>query len=199
MLLLNSTIYIEYYYYRQGEKEMLSKPAMLLLGIIYKKPLNGYEITKLLNYMNIKWWFNIADSTVYMTLKNLEKKGTIKGVMEKVGNMPDRTIYSLTEKGKDELKESIKKSILQFNYDTNIFTIAAFFMDILEREEKKNLLQKRLNILQSYLDGINKQDNELWEQEVPIAHVANLKRMIDIVNAEITGTKRLLSACEDKK
>ena len=26
--------------------------------------------------------------------------------------------------------------------------------------------------------------------------VANLKRMIDIVNAEISGTKRLLSSCE---
>ena len=44
---------------------MLSKPATLLLGIIYEKPLNAYEITKLLSYMNIKWWFNIADSTVY--------------------------------------------------------------------------------------------------------------------------------------
>ena len=178
---------------------MLSKPATLLLGIIYKKPLNAYEITKLLAYMNIKWWFNIADSTVYATLKNLEKKELIEGTIEKVGNMPDRTIYSLTEKGEYELKETIKKSILQFNYDTNIFTIAAFFMDILETEEKKELLEKRLNILQSYLTGISKQDNEAWEQEVSAFHVANVKRMIDIVNAEIFGTKRLLSACEEEK
>ena len=57
---------------------MLSKPATLLLGIIYEKPLNAYEITKLLDYMNIKWWFNVADSTVYTTLKNLEKRGLIE-------------------------------------------------------------------------------------------------------------------------
>ena len=143
---------------------MLSKPATLLLGIIYEKPLNAYEITKLLNYMNIKWWFNIADSTVYTTLKNLEKRELIEGTIEKVGNMPDRTVYSLTDNGADELKETIRKSILQFNYDTNIFTIAAFLMDILEKEEMKELLEKRLNILQSYLSGIQKQDNELWEQ-----------------------------------
>ena len=174
---------------------MLSKPATLLLGIIYEKPLNAYEITKLLNYMNIKWWFNIADSTVYTTLKNLEKRGLIEGTIEKVGNMSDRTVYSLTSKGADELKETIRKSILQFNYDTNIFTIAAFLMDILEKEEMKGLLEKRLNILQSYLNGIQKQDNELWEREVPATHVANLRRMIDIVNAEISGTRRLLSAC----
>ena len=116
---------------------MLSKPATLLLGIIYEKPLNAYEITKLLSYMNIKWWFNIADSTVYATLKKLEKKGYIEGTIEKIGNMPDRTVYSLTEKGEDELKETIKESIRQFNYDTNIFTIAAFLKEILEKEQKK--------------------------------------------------------------
>ena len=178
---------------------MLSKPATLLLGIIYEKPLNAYEITKLLDYMNIKWWFNVADSTVYTTLKNLEKKALIEGTIERVGNMPDRTIYSLTVKGEAELKETIKKSILQFSYDTNIFTIAAFFIDILEAEEKKELLEKRLSILQSYLTGISKQDNESWQQEVSALHVANLKRMIDIVNAEISGTQRLLSACEKGK
>lgn len=176
---------------------MLSKPAALLLGIIYEKPLNAYEITKLLAYMNIKWWFNIADSTVYATLKNLEKRGFLEGTVEKAGNMPDRTIYSLTGKGKIELKETIKKSILQFSYDTNIFTIAAFMMDILETAEAKALLEKRLDILQSYLTGIRKQDNETWKQEVPAFHAANLERMIDIVNAEISGTQKLLSVFDD--
>ena len=53
---------------------MLSKPATMLLGLIYEKPLNAYEITKLLGYMNVRWWFNIADSTVYTTIKNLIKE-----------------------------------------------------------------------------------------------------------------------------
>lgn len=178
---------------------MLSKPATLLLGIIYEKPLNAYEITKLLDYMNIKWWFHIADSTIYITLKNLEKRELIRGTTEKVGNMPDRTVYSLTGKGEEELKEAIRESIMQFDYDTNIFTIAAFLIDILEKEERVELLKKRLNILQSYLIGISRQDNEAWKQEVPASHVANLQRMIDIVNAEISGTTRLLSACGEKK
>ena len=57
----------------------------MLLGLIYEKPLNAYEIIKHLNYMNVKWWFNIADSTVYSTLKTLEKKEYIIGTAEKVG------------------------------------------------------------------------------------------------------------------
>lgn len=174
---------------------MLSKPATMLLGLIYEKPLNAYEIIKHLNYMNVKWWFNIADSTVYSTLKTLEKKEYIIGTTEKVGNMPDRTVYSLSEKGKDEFISTLKASILQFNYDTNIFSIAAFFLNTFTPEEQQKLLQERLTVLQKYRTGIEKQVNPLWENEVSATHSANVKRMIDLVDAEIAGINRLLESC----
>ena len=50
-------------------------------------------------------------------------------------------------------------------------------------------------ILQKYRAGIDKQINPLWENEVSSAHSANVKRMIDLVDAEITGTNRLLESC----
>lgn len=174
---------------------MLSKPATMLLGLIYERPLNAYEIIKHLNYMNVKWWFNIADSTVYSTLKILEKKGYITGTAEKVGNMPDRTVYSLSKTGKDEFIDTLKASIIQFNYDTNIFTIAAFFLNVFAPDEQLELLEKRLDLLQKYRIGIRKQVNPLWENAVSAIHVANVKRMIDLVDAEITGTNRLLESC----
>ena len=145
--------------------------------------------------MNVKWWFNIADSTVYSTLKTLEKKEYIIGTTEKVGNMPDRTVYSLSEKGKDEFISTLKASILQFNYDTNIFSIAAFFLNTFTPEEQQKLLQERLTVLQKYRTGIEKQVNPLWENEVSATHSANVKRMIDLVDAEITGINRLLESC----
>lgn len=104
--------------------------------------------------MNVKWWFNIADSTVYSTLKTLEKKEYISGTAEKVGNMPDRTVYNLSDKGKDEFIATLKESVLQFNYDTNIFSIAAFFLDIFTPREQQALLQERLAILQKYRTGL---------------------------------------------
>lgn len=175
---------------------MLSKPATMLLGLISNKPLNAYEIVKLLNHMNVKWWFNIADSTVYATLKALEKRALITGSAEKIGNMPDRTVYTITEKGTKEFKDTLEKSILQFDYDTNVFSIAAFFLNIFDPAEQVTLLQKRIDILQNYRRGIVKQDTLSWENEVPIFHVANLKRMIDLVDAEISGAERLLETCK---
>ncbi len=111
--------------------------------------------------------------------------------------MPDKTVYKITEKGEKEFRDTLKKSILQFDYDTNIFTIAAFFIDIFDREEKRALLEERLKILHKYLEGIEKQISQAWESEVPGSHAANVKRMKDIVQAEIAGTKRLLETCKE--
>lgn len=91
-------------------------------------------------------------------------------------------------------KHRERASILQFNYDTNIFSIAAFFLNAFAPEEQRELLEKRLETLQNYRIGIKKQVNPLWENEVSSVHVANVERMIDLVDAEITGTKRLLAA-----
>ncbi len=177
---------------------MLSKPATMLLGLIYEKPLNAYQIIKRLDYMNVKWWFHIADSTVYSTLKTLEKKGLLLGTAEKVGNMPDRTVYRLSDQGRAAFEDTLRASILQFNYDTNIFSIAAFFLSVFPPEQQQELLQKRLDLLQKYREGIQKQVNPLWESQVPALHAANVKRMMDLVDAEITGTRRLLESCKKK-
>ena len=176
---------------------MLSKPATMLLGLIYEKPHNAYEIIKLLKDMNVKWWFHIADSTVYATLKTLEKREFITGTTEKVGHMPDRTVYSLSDKGKCEFEDTLRKSITQFNYDTNIFSIAAFFLNTFTPTEQQEPLQERLSVLQKYREGIEKQVNPLWESEVSAIHLANVKRMIDLVDAEIAGANRLLKSCND--
>lgn len=176
---------------------MLSKPATVLLGLIYEKPLNAYEIIKRLHSMNVKWWFHIADSTVYSTLKILEKRGYITGTTEKVGNMPDRTVYSLSDKGKCVFQDTLRKSITQFSYDTNTFSIAAFFLNTFPPAEQRELLQERLRVLQKYREGIEKQVNPLWESEVPAVHAANVKRMMDLVDAEITGTSRILKSCKE--
>ena len=162
---------------------MLSKSATMLLGLITHQPLNAYEIVKTLDYMNIKYWFNIGTSTVYATIK-----------IQKDGNMPDKTVYSITEQGKAVFLETLRTSFLKFDYDTNIFSITAFFLDCLPEKEQKTLLEQRMTVLQEYLAGIQKQHTEEWEKQVNPYHVANLQRMTDIVLAEISGTERLFKA-----
>lgn len=133
----------------------------------------------------------IGNSTVYATLKVLEKKEYIYGNIEKDGNMPDKTIYSLTDKGKQEFVATLQQSILSFDYDTNIFSIAAFFIDVLD--DPQSLLSQRLIILNNYLEGIEQQIATI-KDDIPSIAKANIERTKFIVAAEIEGTKSLIRA-----
>ena len=170
---------------------MLSKSATMLLGLINQRPLNPYEITKQLQIMNVHRWYNIANSTVYATLKVLEKKEYIYGSIEKAGNMPDKTVYSLTDKGKQEFLKTLRQSILSFDYDTNIFSIAAFFIDALD--DPQSLLSQRLMLLNNYLKGIDLQIATI-KGDIPSIAEANIERAKFIVEAEIAGTESLIRA-----
>ena len=70
----------------------------------------------------------------YATLRTLDKKGLIVGASEKNGNMPFRTVYSISENVKEELRDTLTKLILSFDYDTNMFSIVAFFLDVKIKE-----------------------------------------------------------------
>ena len=171
---------------------MLSKSATMMLGLINKQPQNAYEIIKTLEFMNVKWWYNIADSTVYSTHRILDNKGLIVGVSEKNGNMPFRTVYSITDRGKEELKGTLINSILSFDYDTNVFSIAAFLLDSFEPKEQITLLENRIEILKKYIDGIEKWISHPDGKTTPLHHIITVERMASLAKAELSGTNKLV-------
>ena len=90
-------------------------------------PRNAYEITKQLQIMNVSSWYNIANSTVYATLKTLEKKEYIYGIIEKMEICQIKLFIHSQIKGKEKLLETLEQSILSFDYDTNVFFYCCIF------------------------------------------------------------------------
>jgi len=58
---------------------MLSKIALLILGLISKKSLNPYEIKKLFEGLELKKVFPMSSSSIYATINALVKKSYISG------------------------------------------------------------------------------------------------------------------------
>ena len=85
--------------------EVLSKTALLILGIIAYEPINPYAISKLVNWKRTN--IRIPTQTVYGIINMLKKRGLISGKWAKNGNMPDKTIYSITPKGEKLIKRSL--------------------------------------------------------------------------------------------
>lgn len=177
---------------------MLSKTETVILGLIHKQPLNAYEIIKILAYMNMKYWYEIADSTVYAALKTMDKKSYIKGRVEKSGSKPEKTIYTLTPYGESELKQTISAYISNIDYDTVPFSIAGFFIEVLDKAEITDLMQKRQSGLLKQLDNLSSQIEHIKQKDISNIIVSSVERNVYILEAELKSTAEFLIAVADK-
>ena len=73
---------------------------LIVLGMLKKEPLSAYDLQKLVEYRNISKWVKISTPSIYKKVIQLEEKGYISSHIEKEGKMPEKSVYSLTEKGK---------------------------------------------------------------------------------------------------
>jgi len=80
----------------------------LILWIIHKRPLHGYEIRKHIEQA-LKGNYVPKPGAVYTILRRMEQKGLLisEWKKEKMGKK-DRRVYNITEKGKSLLKVRLK-------------------------------------------------------------------------------------------
>ncbi|MDP4152219.1 MAG: PadR family transcriptional regulator [Bacillota bacterium] len=87
----------------------MSTVDLMLLGALMAKPMNAYEMKKNMESRNIKSWVKISSPSIYKNLIALNKKGYLDGEIVKEGEMPEKTIYSINEKGQSYFMHLMEK------------------------------------------------------------------------------------------
>ncbi|MDD2971245.1 MAG: PadR family transcriptional regulator [Lachnospiraceae bacterium] len=77
---------------------------LIVLGMLRKESLSAYDIQKLVEYRKISKWVKISTPSIYKKVLQLEKKGLVEGKPIKEGSFAEKTVYSLTEAGKQEFE-----------------------------------------------------------------------------------------------
>ncbi len=93
---------------------------VLILYYLSIKSTHGYEIQKFIQTNHMDRWTKIQSGSIYYALSKLEKQGFIL-LKEEIGSgSKARKIYVITDKGRDELKELVKKEL-----DNELFEIGS--------------------------------------------------------------------------
>lgn len=87
---------------------MLTPANTFLLGLIANEPINPYDIINRFAYNRYNAILQIADSTIYSNIRTMCKKGYIEYTLLQDSGMPARKMYTITETGLNELKDSIR-------------------------------------------------------------------------------------------
>ena len=118
--------------------ENMSAIDLIVLGMIKEKEQSAYDLQKNVEYRNISKWIKVSTPSIYKKVVQLEEKGYIKGNVSKEGNMPEKSIYHITEKGNKyflELMKKISSQMVNIFLDFNAVIINLEMVSPLERKE----------------------------------------------------------------
>ncbi len=172
---------------------MLSKISTLILGILHEKERNPYEITKMLKELNLRKWFNIADSTVYATINSLKKHSLIEGQSLKDSHFPEKTIYKITAEGEFELHNTVSHYLEKIDPDGTKFDIALLLLHHLSKDEILQKLKIKLENLESSTFEIKNQILNLERNNsMAFTGILMLKHRAYMAETEIKTIKEII-------
>ncbi|MCI2106824.1 MAG: PadR family transcriptional regulator [Intestinimonas sp.] len=79
----------------------MSTIDLMLLGVLMQKPMNAYEMKKEMEKRSVQNWIKISSPSIYKNFLKLFKLGYVDGKVVREGEMPEKTVYSINDKGRN--------------------------------------------------------------------------------------------------
>lgn len=151
---------------------------LVVLALLSKQPMHGYEMQQVLHEERMDLWANLLPNSIYHALRQLTKEGFVKiQATEKTGQRR-RVIYEITPKGKLEFARLVKAALRSPFRKFPWQLYASFsFLDLLSEEEVQTTIQEHINDLKkeiaSWKQGEEKKLPFSRDQEILKAIFAN--------------------------
>lgn len=172
----------------------MSSVDLFLLGFIIEKPRSAYELAKFINDNDLKEMIKISKASVFKKLLKMESSGHLQFETAKSGEMPEKKIYSVTEKGRQYFFELMKQNAqkeFKYHQDFNTFILN---LSKMKKESGMKMLKKLRN---SFEDKRKLYKNLLKENNTIPFEGRTIIRQIFLVNeAMITWIDELLPEYE---
>jgi DNA-binding PadR family transcriptional regulator len=141
---------------------------LVLLGLLLDSPKYGYELKHIIED-HMGDWTSIAFGSIYFALDKLSKEEFIEKVgVEQPGNRPSRSVYGITDNGKDEFYRLLRESWQNLDRQYYQMDICLFFMEHLAKEEIRGYIQGRLRTMEGILRHLDEHEaEEMKNPDIP--------------------------------
>lgn len=159
----------------------MSNIDLILLGLIKQNPQSAYDIKKNIEYRNISKWVRISEQSIYKKVLQLEEKKYITSCKKKEGNMPDKAIYTITDKGNayfNKLMNDISQKDISIFLDFNTIIVN---LDLVDGEQKNILVSNIKNKILEFKKVLN--EKYLQREHIPEVGKVIFKQQIDLISS----------------
>ncbi len=171
---------------------------LVILGFLRGRPLYGYEIKNMIERI-MGDWTNIAFGSIYFALRKLTEEGYIEKLgTEQEGSRPSRTVYQITNTGRDEFLRLLRQVWGDVERQYFAFDVGLSFMSALPIEEVKEHLRERVKRLEHTVQHVESHRAEqLADEHVPSRLTAVVfEHHLLHFHAELDWTRNLLKKVE---
>ncbi|WP_327182104.1 PadR family transcriptional regulator [Streptomyces sp. NBC_01334] len=167
------------------KRRKLSNPlALAVMTTLWQKPMHPYEIAQTLRSQGKDTSTKTNYGSLYTVVQNLEKYGFVEVTgVERQGNRPERTVYGLTEAGREEMAEWLSDLIAIPAKEYPIFETALSLMAALPPDEVVRLLETRLSSLEVQVAGGRGALEKLYET-LPRLFLVEVEYQLHMVEAQ---------------
>ena len=165
--------------------------ALAVLATAVQRPMHRYEMASVMRArgkdrdMNIKW------GSLYTVVANLEKNGLLRAVeVTRQGARPERTVFQITDAGRDELVSWTRELIAEPQAEHTRFIAGLSVLAVLTPQEFAELLRRRVDRLTETIDALRGQLEQA--ADVPRLFLIEDEYRIAMMRAEIDWARSLL-------
>lgn len=135
-----------------------------ILGLINRKPITGYDITKEFNSGLVEFWY-ARHSQIYPELKKLTDEELISYKIVIQGEKLEKKLYTITDKGKQCFQNWLKEDGPLEPTPKDVFRLKAYFCDEMDRATMVKQFNSALDKHSKRLDYLEKSMDKLLKQK----------------------------------
>ena len=175
----------------------LTPLGLMVLALLEEGDMHPYEMMRLLRQRRDDRLVSITNGTMYHTVGRLEREGLLAEVgVDREGNRPERTTYSVTGAGRAAVSEWIRRELGRIDRPAQ-FRVALAEAHNLDRAEVVHLLRQR----RAALAGQHVQHREgrgaALDRGVPAQFLVEVEREVALTGAELRWIDDLIARLED--
>ena len=131
---------------------LLTPLALTVLRLLHGGPMHPYEMHQQIRQQHTDQVIKLRAGSLYHTVERLHRTGLIEPVETgREGRRPERTVYAITEAGRDEFRTGVHDLLRTPQDEYPVFAAAVEMMHAVPPDEVAALLRERLVMLEGLL------------------------------------------------
>jgi len=128
--------------------------ALSVLSLLIESPMHPYEMKMRIKERGHEQVIQVKGGSLYDTVERLQRQGLIQPKeTEREGRRPERTVYTITDAGRDELRTWLRQLLAEPAHEYPKFAAALAFMLALDKDEVLRLLRMRTSMIEAEIAG----------------------------------------------